>query len=110
MKNPISILTAVMVMTLFMTCTNSVKNNENITTTNDEYVVFAWNDLGMHCLNPSYDKAVILPPYNTVWGVVIKRDIYPEIITNNITVDYSILNNTYSYGKTDNFGADFGQF
>ena len=28
----------------------------------DAYVVFAWNDLGMHCLNPSYDKAVILPP------------------------------------------------
>jgi hypothetical protein len=32
------------------------------------YIVFAWNDLGMHCLNPTYDSAVILPPYNTVWS------------------------------------------
>ena len=32
-----------------------------------EFVVFAWNDLGMHCLNPTYDTAVILPPYNTLW-------------------------------------------
>jgi len=23
---------------------------------------------GMHCLNPSYDTAVILPPYNTIWA------------------------------------------
>lgn len=30
------------------------------------YILVAWNDLGMHCLNPTYDTAVILPPYNTV--------------------------------------------
>ncbi|MCP4352469.1 MAG: hypothetical protein GY795_43975 [Desulfobacterales bacterium] len=69
------------------------------------YVVFAWNDLGMHCLNSTYDKAVILPPYNTIQGQVIKKARYPKIITNGITVEYAIQNNTYSYGK-----QDYGQF
>jgi hypothetical protein len=69
------------------------------------YVAFAWNDLGMHCLNPTYDKAVILPPYNTVWVQVVKRGDPPEIVTAGIKVDYAIHNNTYSYGK-----RSFGQF
>ncbi len=30
------------------------------------YVVLAWNDLGMHCLNPTYDVLVVLPPYNNL--------------------------------------------
>ncbi len=75
-----------------------------------DYVVFAWNDLGMHCLNPTYDEAVILPPYNTVWVQVIRRGPQPEIVTSGITVEYEIVNNTYSAGKVDDFGADFGQF
>ncbi|MFA6034485.1 MAG: hypothetical protein WC889_16420, partial [Myxococcota bacterium] len=37
-----------------------------------DHVLLAWNDLGMHCLNPSYDSAVILPPYNTVWAQVVR--------------------------------------
>jgi len=75
-----------------------------------EYVVFAWNDLGMHCLNPTYDEAVILPPYNTVWAQVIKRGNPPEIVTTGLTVEYRIIDNTYSYGKTDAHGGDFAQF
>lgn len=69
------------------------------------YVAFAWNDLGMHCLNPTYDKAVILPPYNTVWVQVVKRGDPPEIVTAGITVEYAIRGNTYSYGK-----RGYGQF
>jgi hypothetical protein len=71
----------------------------------DDVVVFAWNDLGMHCLNPTYDSAVILPPYNTVWAQVIQKGAGPNIITNGISLNYSLLNNTYSYGK-----RDYGQF
>jgi hypothetical protein len=65
----------------------------------DEYSVFAWNDLGMHCLNPSYDKLVILPPYNNVLAQVIKKGAVPEIVTTGITVSYKIINNTTSYNK-----------
>ena len=70
-----------------------------------DLVVLAWNDLGMHCLNPTYDELVILPPYNTLWVQVIERGDPPQIVTSGITVEYSIKNNTYSYGK-----RDYGQF
>jgi hypothetical protein len=69
------------------------------------YVVFAWNDLGMHCLNPSYDKLVILPPYNNLKVQVVKRGKVPTVVTTGLTVSYSIDNNTYSVGK-----QSFGQF
>lgn len=66
------------------------------TTAAASYVVLAWNDLGMHCLNPSYDTAVILPPYNTVRAQVIKRGNKPAVVTSGITVSYRIINNTTS--------------
>ena len=74
-----------------------------------EFVVLAWNDLGMHCLNPTYDTAVVLPPYNTVWAQVIRRGEPPQIVTSGITVEYRLINNTYSYGKTHGT-SDYGQF
>jgi hypothetical protein len=67
--------------------------------TNGDYVVLAWNDLGMHCLNPTYDQLIILPPYNTLWAQVIERGNPPRIITSDIEVSYSILNNTTSLNK-----------
>jgi hypothetical protein len=76
-----------------------------IPATTMSYVALAWNDLGMHCLNPTYDQAVVLPPYNTVWVQVVKRGSPPQIVTAGIKVEYSIQNNTYSYGK-----RDYGQF
>ena len=69
------------------------------------YVVFAWNDLGMHCLNPTYDKMVILPPYNNLKVQVVKRGAIPTLVTSGLTVSYSIDNNTYSVGK-----QNYGQF
>ena len=74
------------------------------------FVVFSWNDLGMHCLNPSYDAAVILPPYNTVYAQVVQKGNPPKVVTAGLTVEYRLLNNTYSYGKTDSFGGKFAQF
>jgi hypothetical protein len=64
--------------------------------TASQYVVLAWNDLGMHCLNPSYDTAVILPPYNTIWAQVIKRGNPPQLVSSGVTVSYRLVNNTTS--------------
>jgi hypothetical protein len=90
-------------------------NNPSVTPgTTGDYTVFAWNDLGMHCLNPSYDKLVILPPYNNVLVQVVKRGNPPTIVTTGITVAYRLLNNTTSYNKRsysgfwDNFQKLFG--
>ena len=59
----------------------------------------------MHCANPTYDEVVILPPYNTVWAQVIKRGNPPQVVVSGVTVEYRVLNNSYSYGK-----QSFGQF
>ncbi len=73
--------------------------------TTSQYVVFAWNDLGMHCLNPTYNELVILPPYNNLLVQVIKRGALPELVTQGLTVEYKLKNNTDSYGK-----RQYGQF
>jgi hypothetical protein len=80
----------------FMSCT---KTNFPAPNTNGDYSVFAWNDLGMHCINPSYDKLVILPPYNNVLAQVVRRGSPPELVTEGITVSYRIIDNTSSYNK-----------
>jgi hypothetical protein len=77
-----------------------ISNNPSVTPgSTGDYSVFAWNDLGMHCLNPTYNKLVILPPYNNVHVQVIKRGNPPEIVTAGITVSYKLTKNTSSYNK-----------
>jgi len=82
----------------FLFLTSCTESNTQVDTFGD-YSVFAWNDLGMHCLNPTYDKLVILPPYNNVIVQVVKRGNPPEIVTSGITVSYKLTNNTSSYNK-----------
>ena len=82
------------------------------------YIVVAWNDLGMHCLNEYYDSLIVLPPYNNLWAQVIERGNPPVIVTSGVTVEFKIENNTSSadkrtYGQfwdnaVDLFGGIFG--
>jgi hypothetical protein len=80
-----------------VSCEKSKINAQDVTT--GDYSVFAWNDLGMHCLNPTYDKLVILPPYNNVMVQVVKRGDPPQVVTSGVTVSYRLINNSSSYGK-----------
>lgn len=68
-----------------------------------DYVLIGWNDLGMHCINPSYKELALLPPFNNLWVQVIQRGDPPpkKIVTPGITLEYSIVNNTTVQGKTD---------
>lgn len=66
-----------------------------------DYVVLAWNDLGMHCYNRNFQDLAVLPPYNTLWAQVIKVDDPPQIVTTGITVTYVFTDNTYSVGKSN---------
>ncbi len=68
--------------------------------TND-YVVIAWNDLGMHCYDDDFSTFSILPPYNNLWAQVIHKGATPEIVTSGVTVTYAFENNTTSVGKTN---------
>ncbi len=82
-----------------------------IPATSSDYTLLAWNDLGMHCLNPTYDTLVILPPYNTVWAQLIHRGSPPQIVTTGVTLEYALVNNTTSVTKTyATFGSIYGQF
>lgn len=68
---------------------------------NGDYVVIAWNDLGMHCIDDSFEDFGLLPPFNTLVAQVIKRGKGPKIVTSGIKVTYRILDNTRSDTKTD---------
>lgn len=69
-----------------------------------QYVVFGFNDLGMHCTQPTFADFMILPLYNDLHAEVIRRGGEPHIVSSGVTIDYSIPSNTYSVGaikKTD---------
>jgi hypothetical protein len=74
---------------------------------NAQYIVLAWNDLGMHCLNPTYDSAVILPPFNTVQAQVVQRGEKPQLVdaASGISVQFKLVNNSSSSNK-----RSYGQF
>lgn len=81
-----------------------------------QYRLIGWNDLGMHCLDDSFDVFSILPPYNTLWAQLIRVPEdggLPEIVVDDVTVTYEFIDNTYSAGKInfwdhvkDLFGVD----
>lgn len=71
-----------------------------------QWVVLAWNDLGMHCYNRDFRDLAVLPPYNTLWSQVIQVSDPPQIITGTVSVAYSFPNNTYSVGKSNFWDYD----
>jgi hypothetical protein len=66
-----------------------------------EYVVLAWNDLGMHCYNPKFRDIGVLPPYNNLWAQVLRVGDPPQIVTTGVRVEFSFPDNTYSVVKSD---------
>jgi len=72
----------------------------DIPATSMSYVVLAWSEMGMHFMDPTYNTEVLQPPYNGLLAQVIRRGDPPQIVTTGITLEYSFVGNTYSYGKT----------
>ena len=70
-------------------------------TLTSKYKVIGWNDLGMHCISPSFKEMAILPPFNNLFVQVIQKGDPPQLATTGITVEYYIKNNTTVSGKTD---------
>ena len=68
-----------------------------------QYIVLAWNDLGMHCANKDFSRICVLPPYNNVQAQIIKKQTgqQPQIVVAGYKLDYYIPGNTYSVGKTN---------
>lgn len=66
-----------------------------------DWIVLAWNDLGMHCYNRDFEYLAVLPPYNVLWAQVLEVGDPPRIITTGITVTFSFTQNTTSLDKSD---------
>jgi hypothetical protein len=71
-----------------------------------DYVVLAWNDLGMHCYNANFQDLAVLPPYNTLWAQVVRAGNPPQIVTSGIKVTYVFTDNTSSAGKSNFWDYD----
>ncbi|SHJ38828.1 cytochrome bd-I ubiquinol oxidase subunit 1 apoprotein [Malonomonas rubra DSM 5091] len=56
----------------------------------DEYVLLAWNNLGMHCISDSDPYWVLLPPANDLFAQLVKRGDSPEIITEGVEIRYAV--------------------
>jgi len=56
----------------------------------DEYVLLAWNDLGMHCISDSDPWFVILPPGNTLEAMLIRRGETPELVSEGVDITYAV--------------------
>jgi len=67
------------------------------------YVVFGYNDLGMHCMNSDFSELMVLPPFNTLHGQLIRRGREPDIETSSgdFVMRYFFPSNTYAAGKTN---------
>ncbi len=74
------------------------------------YVILAWNDLGMHCDQDDYSNFCVLPPYNTLHAQVFRRGGDSGVVTNGITVSYSFPKKTDSSLHTNfwNYAPKFG--
>jgi hypothetical protein len=56
---------------------------------NMSYVIFAWNDLGMHCDQDDYSHFAVLPPFNTLHAQVFRRGGEgASNVTSGVTVSY----------------------
>lgn len=64
-----------------------------------DYVILAWNNLGMHCYNRDCADLLVLPPYNTLEAQVIRVGDPPQIVTGGVTIDYAFPRNSYSAGQ-----------
>lgn len=71
------------------------------------YVILAWNDLGMHCAQDDYSYFLILPPFNTLHVQVFKRG--GGIVTSGITVSHAFPKKTDSTRFTNfwNYSSNY---
>ncbi len=84
--------------------------NQTVPASGMNYVILAWNDLGMHCDQNEYSYFGILPPFNTLHAQVFRRGGEgAQLMTSGITVSYTFPKKTNSALHT-NFWAYAPQF
>ncbi len=78
-------------------------------TSTGSYVLLAWSELGMHCMDgKDYSIASVLPPYNTIYAKLLVTGNSPAPVTDatGVTITYQAMTdasgsiNTTSYGTS----------
>ncbi len=59
---------------------------------NDSYVLLAWNDLGMKYYSHTLPYIMFAPPGNSLNALLIERGSTPHIVTQGVTIKYTIEN------------------
>ncbi|MDD3311670.1 cytochrome ubiquinol oxidase subunit I [Pseudodesulfovibrio sp.] len=55
-----------------------------------EYVLLAWNNLGMHCISDAYAEWVLLPPANDLFAQLVRRGDKPAVVTSGVRITYFV--------------------
>lgn len=127
MKRILSTIAALLVMSLFLgvghagrpapntasstggTLSHNSSALVKTTTTSTGYVLVAWSELGMHCIDgKDYSVFSVLPPYNVIHAQLFKKAEPPVPITSGVTITYQATADTTgsinsSSGKKTNF-------
>jgi hypothetical protein len=103
MKKTFTVISTVLILSFLLVSFQTEKPLKPVTT---NYIVIAWNDLGMHCANLDFANLCILPPYNNQRAHVIQQGTstsMPVVLSasEGVYCTYEIPGNTYSAGKTN---------
>ncbi len=86
--------------------------NQKIPASQMDYIILAWNNLGMHCDQQDYSYFCVLPPANTLYVQVLDRSGHGGSgpITKGITVSYAFANksNTSLHTNFWTYAPQFG--
>src|SRR5271169_4492191 len=63
--------------------------NEQLGPAASSYVLLAWSELGMHCIDgKDYSTFSVLPPYNIVHSQLVQKGEPPVLVTSGATIVY----------------------
>ena len=60
-------------------------------------MVIVWNDVGMHCMDPSFEDFSVLPPNSNLVAQVVKRGSSPQIVTRVSRESRKLSRNSVGY-------------
>ena len=90
--------------------TSTSDTQDNNTTTlinNGKYMLTAWNDLGMHCMDGNdYSVFSVLPPYNNLHAQL--KDKNGALITSGVTLSYESTQGTDGKSNTTSVESNNG--
>ena len=75
--------------------------------TKTKFVLFAWGNSGMHCMDDNYSIFSLFPPYSTLKAQLIVKGRSPRIVSEGVIITYEAVAkkdgsiNTSSSNKTD---------